>query len=288
MCDFKVTGSLFILYFFFTSILIAQHGDPQNRRVGNLDANQIKTIFTNTGVIAQPGTEGPRFGWIYPHNGYAGDMSIVLGLQLPIKDYWRGELPPDGIPDTIHSVIITPVDRPGGGEGNNGVSYTFEPLPGYFNPNLNEMGRGVAISTDLESWPNLWPDHPEYGTGVWNGLYGPDNFVGDQEALFVIDDFNDLENNLINRFYPDTTNTAITGHGIEVKVRYVELNNPTYQDILFKIYDIKNNSQHNYSKMVFGNLTGTYVGVEDPEWNDDVSLYYPKDNLIVTSDFDSY
>ena len=288
MSDFKVTGSLFILYFFFTSILIAQHGDPQNRRVGNLDANQIKTVLFNTGVIAQPGTEGPRLGWVYPQNGYAGDMSIVLGLQLPIKDYWRGELPPDGIPDTIYSVIITPVDRPGGGEGSNGVSYTFEPLPGYFNPNLNETGRGVAISTDIESWPTLWPDHPEYGTGVWNGLYGPDNFVGDQEALFVIDDFNDLENNLINRFYPDTTNTAITGHGIEVKVRYVELNNPTYQDVLFKIYDIKNNSQHNYSKMVFGNLTGTYVGVEDPEWNDDVSLYYPKDNLIVTSDFDSY
>ncbi len=43
-------------------------------------------------------------------------MSIVLGLELPIKDYRQGTIPPDGIPDTIHSVIITPVDRPGGGE----------------------------------------------------------------------------------------------------------------------------------------------------------------------------
>jgi len=271
-----------------SSFILAQHGDPQNRRVGIIDANQIKTVFNNYGVVAQPGTEGPRFSWKYPHNGYAGDMSIVLGLQLPIKDYWRDDLPPDGIPDTIYSVIITPVDRPGGGEGSNGVSYTFEPLPGYFNPNLNEIGRGVAISTDIESWPTLWPDHPEYGTGVWNGLYGSDNFVGDQEALFVIDDFNDLENNLINRFYPDTTNTSITGHGIEIKVRYVELNNPTYQDVLFKIYDIKNKSHHNYPKLVFGNLIGTYVGIESPEWNDDVSLYYPKDNIIVTSDFDNF
>ena len=271
-----------------SSFIVAQHGDPQNRRVGNIDANQIKTVFNNYGVVAQPGTEGPRFSWKYPHNGYAGDMSIVLGLQLPIKDYWWGEFPPDGIPDTIYSVIITPVDRPGGGEGSNGVSYTFEPLPGYFNPNLNEIGRGVAISTDIESWPTLWPDHPEYGTGVWNGLFGPSNYVGDQEALFVIDDFNDLENNLINRFYPDTTNTAITGHGIEVKVRYVELNNPTYQDVLFKIYDIKNKSLHNYPKLVFSNLVGTYVGIESPEWNDDVSLYYPQDNLIVSSDFDNF
>ena len=279
----KVLCLLSVLFFFFSSAIFSQHGDLQNRRVGTLNSNQIKTVFMNTGVIAQPGTEGPRFGWIHPDNGYADDMSIVLGLQLPVKDYWFGNNPPDGIPDTIYSVIITPVDRPGGGENNN----NFEPLPGYFNPNLNEIGRGVAVSTDLESWPTLWPDHPEYGTGVWNGLYGPDDFVGDQEAYFVMDDFNDIENNLVNRFYPDTTNISITGHGIEVKVRYVELNNPKYQDVLFKIYDIKNKSNHDYPKVVFGNLIGTYVGAEDPEWNDDVSLYYPKDNLIVSSDYDN-
>ncbi len=271
-----------------SSFVNAQHGDPLNRRVGTIDANQIKSVFMNTGVIAQPGVEGPRFGWMYANNGYAGDMSIVLGLELPIRDYRRGAIPPDGIPDTIHSVIITSVDRPGGGEGGGGKSYTFEPLAGYFNPFLNEMGRGVAVSTDLESWPNLWADHPEYGTGVWNGLYGPNNFVGDKEALFVMDDFNDEENFIQNDFLPDSTNPSIKGHGIEVRVRYVELNNPTYKDILFKIYDVKNNSLHNYHKLVFGNLTGTYVGVEDPEWNDDVCLYYPKDNLIITTDFDNY
>jgi hypothetical protein len=272
----------------FSSFIVAQHGDPQNRRVGNINANQIKTVFTNSGVVAQPGSEGPGFGWIYPQNGYSGDMSIVIGLELPIRDYRLGTLPPDGIPDTIHSVIITPVDRPGGGEGDGGKSYTFEPLSGYFNPLLNDVGRGVAISTDSETWPTLWLDHPEYGTGVWNGLYGPNNFVGDEEALFVMDDFNDEENFVQNDFLPDSTNPSIKGHGIEVKVRYVELNNPTYKDILFKIFDLKNKSLHNYHKLVLGNLTGTYVGAGSPEWNDDVCLYYPKDNLIIVADFDNY
>jgi hypothetical protein len=132
--------SVLIISFFYSSNIFAQHGDLINRRVGNIDANQIKTVFGNFGVIAQPGTEGPQFGWIYPQNGYAGDMSIVLGLELPIKDYRRGTIPPDGIPDTIPSVIITPVDRPGGGEGGGGISYTFEPLLGYFNPLLNDVG----------------------------------------------------------------------------------------------------------------------------------------------------
>ncbi len=146
-----------------------------------------------------------------------------------------------------------------------GISYTFEPLLGYFNPTLNEIGRGVALSTESDTWPTLWLDHPEYGTGVWNGLYGPNNFVGDEEALFVMDDFNDLKKIILqNDFFPDSTNPTITGHGIEVRVRYVELNNPTYKDILFKIYDIKNKSLHNYHKLVFGNLTGSYVGIEAP------------------------
>ena len=65
------------------------------------------------------------------------------------------------------------MDRPGGGEGANGVSYTFEPIPGYAsNENLG-VGMGVAMSNLPETWPDIWPDHPEYGTGVWNGLYGP-------------------------------------------------------------------------------------------------------------------
>jgi hypothetical protein len=71
-------------------------------------------------------------------------------------------------------------------------------------------------------------------------------------------------------------------------VRYVELNNPQYKDILFKIYDVKNKSLFNYHKLVFGNLTGSYVGVGAPGYNDDVTFYYQKDNLIVTSDFDNY
>lgn len=279
---------IIVVAFFVTPSIYAQHGDPQNRRVGVIDINQIKTVFMNQGVIAQPDVEGPQFGWRYPLNGYAGDMSFLIGLELPIRDYRRGPIPPDGVPDTIHSVIISPVDRPGGGEGENGISYTFEPLAGYFNPLLNEIGRGVALSTDSESWPIWWADHPEYGTGVWNGLNGPNNFVGDEEGLFVIDDFNDLENQLQNDFYPDSINTFITGHGIEVKVRYVELDNLAYKDILFKIYDIKNTSLHNYHKLVFGNLTGTYVGNGSPEWNDDVALYYPKDNLIIVSDFDNH
>ncbi|MEJ5263607.1 MAG: T9SS type A sorting domain-containing protein [Ignavibacterium sp.] len=265
-------------------ISLAQHGSSVYRNSAILDGNNIKTVISNYGVIAQPTFEGPRFTWKHPYNIYAGDLSLLLGLELPIDDYWSGIIPPDGIPDTIHSVIITPVDRPGGGEGG----YTFEPLPGYFNINHTVPGQGIALSHIPETWPSIWPDNPSYGTGVWNGLYGPNIFVGDQEALFVMDDFNDRENNLINKFWADSTDTTLTGHALEIKVRYVQLNHPDYNDVIFRICDIKNKSIHNYHKLVFGNLVGTYIGGMNPEWNDDVTLYYPKDNLIISYDFDNH
>jgi hypothetical protein len=290
LINIKLSGKMKVIIFIFLllpAISIAQHGSANYRNFAILDGNNIKTVLTNYGVIAQPATESPRFIWNYPYNIYAGDLSVLLGLELPIDDYWMGNIPPDGIPDTIHSVIITAVERPGGGEGELGVSYSFEPLPGYFNINHNVPGQGIALSHIPETWPLIWPDNPSYGSGVWNGLYGPNNFVGDQEALFVMDDFNDLENNLINRFWANPTDTTLKGHGLEIKIRYVQLNNPNYKDILFRIYDIKNKSIHNYHKLVFGNLVGTYIGGMDPEWNDDVTLYYPKDNLIVSYDFDN-
>ncbi|MGQ9642909.1 MAG: hypothetical protein ACUVT3_03520, partial [Ignavibacterium sp.] len=122
---------------------ITERGTPNFRKVGIHRGNQVRTVFTNYGVIAQPGNEGPRGAWRYDANGYVGDVSPLVGLRLPIRD-WR----PDSLntPDTIYSVIITPVDRPGGGEGGGGGSYTFEPIPGFANPFTKEVGKGVAMS----------------------------------------------------------------------------------------------------------------------------------------------
>ena len=270
------------IYYFvallFSINLLAQPSGSQYRRTAVIDGNSFKSVIGNWGVIAQPGDINPRGTWMGENNVYFGDMSFVIGVELPIRDYTG-----NGIPDTIHSVIITPVSRPGGGDTGN-----FEPIDSFFNHSNTNPLQGIALSNIPVSWPVYWPDHPEYGTGVWNGLYGPDVFLGDQEAYFHIDDANDEEMYLLYGFLPDSTNPSRKGHGIRVGVRYVQLNHPLFEDILFKIYDIKNESLHNYSKVVFGELVGTYIGGENPEWNDDVSLYYPNDNFILSYDFNNF
>ncbi len=262
---------------FFALQSFAQKSSPSYRSAGQMDANNIKTIFTNAGVIGQPSNIGPMVSWKYLHNGYFGDLSILIGVELPVKDYTG-----DGIPDILHEVIITPVNRPGGGNTNgiNGQFGGFEPDSGYFNPNLNVTGEGVAISNLPETWPTVWPDHPEYGSNAWDGFFGKDSLAGDQEAYFQMDDREDAKFYKLYKFLPDPSDTTRYGFGITVNVRYIELKNPLFQDVLFRVYDIKNESKYNYSKVVFGNLAGTYIGGTGDEYNDDVVYFDSTNNII--------
>jgi hypothetical protein len=287
----------------FSQQRITARGTPNFRKVGVHRGNQVRTVFTNYGVIAQPGSEGPRGAWRYDANGYVGDVSPLVGLRLPIRDYRRGPNPPDGIPDTIYSVIITPVDRPGGGEGGGGGSYTFEPIPGFANPTTQGVGKGIAMSHQPDTWPPFWPDYPSWtysgppiivdGVDItpsvdWNGYFGRAQINADQESYFWMDDNMDQETYLLYDFNPDSLDLTRRGQAIQVSVRGLQWSNFLAQDVIFWLYNIKNDGTANYDQAVFGVLVGTYVGVETPEWNDDVSFFDIRESITYTWDFDRY
>ncbi|MBM2840869.1 MAG: hypothetical protein HW412_1397, partial [Bacteroidetes bacterium] len=288
----KKTLILFHLVLLSSIPVVAQLGDRQHRRAGIVEGNSTQTAFTNWGVIGQPAEQGRRGAWKYYTNGYIGDASIFLGIEFPIRDY-NG----NGIPDTVHSVITCPVARPTIRRDEDpvtGKSWTFEPRPGFFAPAPNQS---VAISNRPETWPAIWPDHPEWGSGVWNGLYGPNVFVGSQETYFQMDDQNDEHYNFAQNnprgiaFHPDSTNLARYGAAISLGVRYIQVSHPLFKDILFRVFDIKNESKVRYPKVVFGTLTGTYIGVTSTEgvgeYDDDVAVYFASSNSILSWDFDN-
>jgi hypothetical protein len=282
---------------------ITARGTPNFRKVGVHRGNQVRTVFSNYGVIAQPGTEGPRGAWKFDANGYVGDVSPVVGIRLPIKDYRRGGFLQDGVNDTIYSVVITPVSRPGGGEGGSGKSYTFEPIPGFADAFLDEVGKGVAMSHLPETWPQQWLDYPDWtysGDPIiingedktpavdWNGFFGRAQQNADQESYFWMDDNNDEENFLVNDFIPDVNDLSRRGHGLQVSVRGLQWSNFLAQDVVFWLYNIKNDGTETYDQAVFGTIVGTYVGVEDPEWNDDASFFNVRESITYTWDFNHY
>lgn len=297
---------LIVLFFpleSFAQQRITARGSNIYRKVGVHRGNQVRTVFSNYGVIAQPGSEGPRGAWKYDANGYVGDVSPLVGVRLPIADYPNGANPPDGIPDTIYSVIITPVSRPGGGESGGGQAWGFEPIPGFFNPMLDAPGKGVAMSHLPETWPNSWPDYPTFsysgppiiidGVDVtpkvdWNGYFGRAQINADQESYFWMDDFADLEFQLRHQFVPDADNPGRTGHALQVSVRGLQWANFLAEDVIFWLYNITNDGTVTYDQAVFGCLVGTYVGVEDPEWNDDASFFNVRESITYTWDYGNY
>ncbi|UCE20253.1 MAG: hypothetical protein JSV84_07930 [Gemmatimonadota bacterium] len=259
-----------------------------------MKGNLVKTVFGNWGVIGQPTSAGSRGAWIYENNGYVGDVSPLVGAEIVEGD------------QVFHSVVVCPVQRPTSQPevSTTGKQWGFEPVEGYFNSNRDPNEVSVALYSDPDSWPPAelggWPDKrndPEDPGWVdsWNGYFGKTT-TASEESYFVMDDNNDDEFNVAgnNRwgvaFQPDATDPNRHGLGLEVKVRGMQWRQFLAQDCIFWLYEITNTSTTDYSKVVFGMLVGTYVGVtstEDySEYDDDYSFFDVERDLTYTADFD--
>jgi hypothetical protein len=303
---FKNLLFIFTVAVLFNSGLYAQligRGDPKAERIGTHNGNQVRTVFSNFGVIAQPTNMSPRGAWKYDANGYIGDVSPVIGVRLPIKDY--GTKSPnstlfikgvyDGIPDTIHSTIGCNVETRKNDTSPGGVYWGFEPIPGFINTTRSAKdypGHGIAMSDDEDSWPTIWPDHPDWidaaGKAEWNGYFGRGQMSADQESYFMMDDNTDEKMYETYGFMPDSNDATRKGQAIQVSVRGLQWANPLAENTLFWLYDVKNVGTTSYDQTVFGMIVGTYVGIADPEWNDDVSLFNIRESITYTWDFDFY
>jgi len=292
------TALLFVGLLLISSDLLAQfeRGTPTSRRVGVHDGNEVRTVFTNYGVIGQPGSQGPNTAWKYNANGYATDIQPIVGVQLPIRDY-RVNGVRDGDPDTLHSVIGCNASRSGIPDLDPGGStfWGFEPIPGFFNPALDEQGKGVAMSHLPQTWPDRWPDHPnwvdENGDAEWNGYFGRGVQNADQESYFLMDDQRDKKMSVLHGFYPDSTDSTRQGQALRVSVRGLQWSNFLAKDVLFVLYEITNVGTEVYDKAAFGTLVGTYVGVGPSggdEWMDDASFFNIRESITYTWDYDHY
>ncbi|MGD9487215.1 MAG: hypothetical protein AB7W47_04295 [Calditrichaceae bacterium] len=287
---------VFVLTGFNQSFGQYEKSTPTARRVGNHNGNQVRTTFTNYGVIGQPGSQGTNCAWKYDANGYATDIQPLVGVRLPIRDY-RVAGVYDGVPDTLFSVIGCNADRsgvpdydPGGGQ-----FWGFEPIPGFFNPSLDALGIGVAMNHLPQTWPAYWPDHPDWigsnGSAEWNGYFGRGVENSDQESYFLMDDANDLKMWQRYQFLPDSNDTSRKGQGIQVAVRGMQWSNFLAQDVIFWVYEITNVGTEVYDQASFGTLIGTYLGVGPQggtEWMDDASFFNVREAIVYTWDFDQY
>ncbi|HUI29144.1 MAG TPA: hypothetical protein VLX91_02925 [Candidatus Acidoferrales bacterium] len=249
-------------------------------RFGVHNGNRVAISFRSDGSISGTNANDIRGEWPYPatHDSYIGDVTPLVGIEIPISDYTG-----DGIPDTLHSVTISPGPRNGQSnkvDPNTGQFQGFEPEPGYVNLNQDT----VAMSHIPSSWPSIWPDHPDWivpGTGksYWDGYFGKGVNNADQESYFVMDDAQDnsVQQRTHYLFHPDSTDTSRSGMGLVVAVRGFQWSQIQAQDVIFYLYDITNIGTTNYSKADFGLIIGGCVGGYDNDLNDLGNVC--KDNL---------
>ncbi len=288
---------LMTILFMMQVVAFAESGRPYRKSAVH-KGNLVKTVYGNWGVVGQPAEKGPRGAWIHENNGYIGDVSPLIGAEVSTLDT-------DGNPVTFRTVIVSPISRPtlgGNEESPTGERWGFEPVSGYDNP----LQGSVAMSNNPTSWPPFWPDiadpnNPSYSpdgwAGSWNGYFGKEANAS-EESYYVMDDANDKEFNFAaNNIYgvdfkPDSTNLNRSGLGLEVRVRGMQWGQFLAQDIIFWLYEVTNTSTTDYSRVTFGALVGTYVGVTGTddrpgEYDDDWSFFDVDRDLTFTGDYDN-
>jgi len=282
-----------IIYLFLCSVTVSfaqiGRGTPTEKKYGVHDGNRVFSVFSNQGVIAQPGDYGPAGAWIYRTNKYVGDVSPLVGVSIPVKDYNL-----DGKADTLYSVVVTEVTGHGDGDYAPGNSrpWTFEPIPGFSSPLTRSDAAGIAMSNLPHTWPSFWPDQPswidENGHAEWNGYFGRGQMNANQESYFMMDDNYDEKLFMNYNFLPDSTDPTRKGQALRVSVRGLQWSDFLAQDVIFWLYEITNVGTTLYKQAVFGAIVGTYVGLPGNEYLDDASFFNIRDNITYTWDYDGY
>lgn len=255
-----------------TGTLIAQTGHRYNRRRGLLNANEARTLFWNHGEIGDYPNE-PTGCWLTDDHHYIDGITFMVSVATT-----------DNNGNRIHPLETQ--YREFVDESPEGVHWGFEPLPGYFNP----YQESIALSDKPSTWPAYWPDKmndpddPGW-PGQWNSFFGKGliNPLIDLESYYVMDDDADEEWN----FYPDQNDHNRRGVGLEISVRALQSTHPLLEDVVFWIYEIKNEGTHDYDSAYVGFYIDWGIGGIGDTDSDFVSFNSDK-NIVYTYDGDGY
>lgn len=243
-----------------TSAQVLEHtpsdfrADVNSRKASTVDGNNIRVSIFNSGYSGNPSNRPDYVNYEYPKNTnriYIALVNIILGGEVKSN---AGE--------TIQLVEV-PTGRT---DPNTGSSWNMEPVPGFVNPQQNEIAR----SDNENSWPKNvqggWRDKrtdpidPGWA-GSWNGFFGKNIFNADQEFYYVTSD------DLYKRqpYAPDTTDLTRGGLGLIMDVRTLAWTHILINDVIFFIHDIKNDGTKTIEKNSFLMFVADWVGGDDPD-----------------------
>ena len=271
----------FLLICFSLNFLLASSpkGSSLARAKNDHSGNKIRTTFYNYGLVGRWSNEPEDIGGEWPINSgheYIGDVGHMVGTEFVNLD-------------NIKKKSVITIDSPRGSEFNLDTHWGWEPLSGYSNPDtplvaMSHMGPSEDDNANVNTWPDQWADKlddpldPGWA-GSWNGYFGKDQKNAEQESYFVMDDAQDAE----FFYYPDSNDLERRGMGLRCIQRGLQWNHILAEDVLFWLYDIKNISDYDMEKMVFGYIVGTITG-GDGDSGDDWADFEKSDDIAFSYD----
>jgi len=243
-------------------------GHAQYRRLGTMDGNLVHTLFKNYGEVTDYPNE-PSANWPSLGKHYCDGVALIVSAEVLNRD----------------GILIHPMEtqyREFVDKSPEDVLWGFEPRPYWFNMDTRE-NKYPAMSNDPNSWPVNWLDKPASWNGYWNGYFGKGIFNADLETVFVFDDDPDKEPNVQMNYYCDDADTTRGGLGIWVKARGFQWSQVLAEDCIFWLYNITNESSHDYEKTFYAQYIDWGIGgVEDGaddigEYDTDLDIAYAYD-----------
>ncbi|MCK5075023.1 MAG: hypothetical protein KAR38_01550, partial [Calditrichia bacterium] len=270
-----------LIFLFLSGMLPAQNGhvpsdnrgDANTRRNSNMNGNNVRATVHNFGWSGWLNNQGDQWAYEWPKN--TGRIHVALVA------IWLGGEVKDENGETIQ-VVEFPALR----TNNQGDSWNLEPVPGFLNPDQDEIAR----SDIEESWPQsgTWgvgwrdkmddPADPGW-VGSWNGFFGKNVFNADQEMFYRCSDDNYNKHN----YFPDTTDYSRAGLGFLMDVRSLAWSQILVNDVIFYIHDIKNDGTKRVNKTSFLIWLADIVGGDA---NDDEPFVDLQNNIAFLTDAD--
>lgn len=242
--------SFIICMIFLEVIALAQtpsslRGHRIYRRKGLMNGNLVSTLFWNYCEVGDYPNE-PSGCWPSAERHYLDDITLVVSVQT-VNDTGLTIYPMET--QFREFVDVSPDDVPWG----------FEPRPYWFNMD-ERFNTSPAMSNNPNTWPDYWPDRDLTWSGYWNGYFGKGVLNADLETVFVFDDDQDKEPNVKWNFYCSSSDTTRGGIGLVVKARGFQWSQVLAEDCVFWLYDIKNESEHDYLKSYFAQYIDWGIG----------------------------
>lgn len=158
-----------------------------------------------------------------------------------------------------------------------GFKWTWQPLPGYADPEQEFMASNPAFDSDRDGKPDSWPREwysDALGEYVWPGYLTVGENNADLEVYWAMDDRDNLEFS----YYPFLNDTTRKGLGVQIDGRAFQWSNSLASNALFFVWSITNVSDKDLDSVLFGFYGDPDLG-DQIDNKDDNGAFIPPFNI---------